>query len=454
MRPGPNLLKILVGWMLFALVVFAARLFSVSSPVETDLLVDNVKFGSLELLWWLSSGLLLLGLVFDFLRHRRFWKLSVVRELPHSLALGVKASVALDIRNGYPFSVTLDVTELYPDCIEAEELPFTLTLAPVSSKKVIYPVLPIKRGEARFGLTGLRVSTRWGLWQKLQWVGGEEAVKIYPNFAPIANSAGIGLEHQIAQMGVHLQQRRGEGSDFHQLREFREGDSLRQIDWKATSRQRKPISREYQDERDQDVVFMLDCGRRLRAKDDHISHFDHALNALLLTSYVALRQGDAVGMMSFAGDERWLAPLKGPARINTILNQLYDLHSSLETSDYLQAAEKFLQRNSKRALVILISNIRDEESEDLVVATELLSKKHIVMVASLREVYLDKKLNEPVSNFSSALSYCGMTETVRRRRRALAKLQGRGVIMTDSLPQNLHIELVNEYFKLKRSGRL
>ncbi len=390
----------------------------------------------------------------DFYRQRGLCKISVVRELPHSLALGIYASVRLEVHNNYDFPVSLDISEMYPANIQAENLPLSLKLEARSSRRVEYSILPIRRGEARFGHTCLRITARWGLWQN-QWAVGEaESVKVFPNFSPIAQAASVGLERQVAQLGLHLQQRRGDGSNFHQLREFRAGDALRQIDWKATARARKPISREYQEERDQEIVFLLDCGRRLRAKDDHISHFDHALNALLLTSYVALRQGDAVGLMSFAGERRWLSPIKGPARINTVLNQLYDLHSSTDTSDYLQAAEQFLKRSRKRALVILITNAREEDVEDLSAATQLLAKKHIVMVANLRDVYLDKVQKQAVTNFNQALNYCGIVDHVRRRLRVLSQLQDLGTIITDSLPQQLHIDLVKEYLKLKRSGRL
>lgn len=453
MRPSRKLLKILVVWMGLALLVFALRLTDFSSSVDVDKLTGD-QWNSMSAIWWGASVALVLMVLLDAVRHRKFWRLDVERELPHSLALGVYAQVELSIFNNYDFALTMDVTDMYPQCVEAKDLPMTLTVAARSKKSLLYPVLPVIRGEAIFGKTCLRINTRWGLWQKEAHIGQQETVKVFPNFAPIAHSTGIGLEHQIAQLGVHLQQRRGEGSDFYQLREFREGDSLRQIDWKATSRHRKPISREYQDERDQDIVFLLDCGRRLRAKDDHFSHFDHALNALLLTSYVALRQGDAVGLMSFAGDERWMSPIKGPARINTILNQLYDLHSSTETSDYLQAAEQFLARTRKRALVIVITNVREEDVDDLAAAVALLAKKHIVMVASLRDKFLDTHLQKPVLNLGDALSYCGTMSYIRRRRRVLAKLQSMGTIMTDSLPHHLHVDLVNEYFKLKRSGRL
>lgn len=183
-------------------------------------------------------------------------------------------------------------------------------------------------------------------------------------------------------------------------------------------------------------------------------NLSHALNALLLTSYVALRQGDAVGLMSFAGADRWLSPLKGPARINLILNQLFDLHSSTHTSDYLRAAERFMGKNQKRSLVVLISNVREEDLEDLTRACRLMARKHLVMVANLRDSFLDKYQRYPVATFDDALTYCGLTEFSQRRREVLVRLQGMGVIVTDSLPHTLHMDLVTEYLRLKRSGRL
>jgi len=455
MRPSRYLLRILLGWLAFGLLVFLVRVFSAESLNESDMLAsEQGLLNVLKPVWDWSSCALILVALFDLFRHRSFTKLDIQRELPHSLALGVPASVFLRLENPLPFSLKLEIVDMLPGSVEAPELPLNVLLEANSYKKVSYPIFPVKRGEALFGPTKVRILTRWKLWQRMESRGDEASLKVYPNFAPIASSAAIGLEHQIAQLGIHLQQRRGEGSDFHQLREFRQGDALRQIDWKATARYRKPISREYQDERDQDIVFLLDCGRRLRNKDDYLSHFDHAMNALLLTAYIALRQGDAVGLMSFSGESRWMTPLKGPARINMILNQLYDLDSTTATSDYLKAAEDFMQKWEKRALVVIISNIRDEDLDDLAKACQLLSKKHIVMVASLRDVFLDKLVEKPVENFDDAMNYCGVTAYARARKEVLARLQGMGVVVTDSLPYNLHINLVNEYFKLKRSGRL
>lgn len=455
MRPSKNLLNAVLCWCGLGLLVFILRVFDTDNVLNLQQVSQSLS-GSLGvlLLWKLSGLLLLLVSLIDYVKHRHFNLLVVQRTLPHSLALGVPTNVDIRLENPYPFTLKLDFTDFYPRSVQCTTLPISLEVEPDSTKTFSYTIVPLQRGEATFDESCLRIQTPWTLWQKLHRHKQSETIKIYPNFAPIVNSASIGLEHQIAQLGVHLQQRRGEGSDFHQLREFREGDSLRQIDWKATARQRKPISREYQDERDQDIIFLLDCGRRLRAKDGDISHFDHALNALLLTSYVALRQGDAVGLMSFAGEDRWLSPQKGPARINHILNHLYDLHSSTVSSDFLQAAEDFLSRYTKRSLIIIVTNVWEEDTDDLLAAINLLTKKHIVLIANLRENYLDDNVQEAVNSFNQALTYCSTIDHLKRRRTVFAKLKNSGAIIADSLPHYLYSDLVNEYLKLKRSGRL
>ena len=133
-----------------------------------------------------------------------------------------------------------------------------------------------------------------GLWKKNIIQPLKSEVRNYPNFSSVMKYSLLATDQRLNQMGILKKRRRGEGLNFHQLREYRDGDSLRQIDWNATARTHKLISRDYQEERDQQIIFLVDCGRRMLAHDDQLSHFDHTLNAILLLSHVALRQGDAV----------------------------------------------------------------------------------------------------------------------------------------------------------------
>jgi uncharacterized protein (DUF58 family) len=107
---------------------------------------------------------------------------------------------------------------------------------------------------------------------------------------------------------------------------------------------------------------MIDAGRRMLAKDSELSHFDHTLNAMLLLSYVALRRGDSVGIMTIGAGGAWLPPRKGPEAINGLLNHVYDVQPSPEEVDYLAAATELVVKQRRRSLIVLLTNVRDEAS--------------------------------------------------------------------------------------------
>ena len=220
-----------------------------------------------------------------------------------------------------------------------------------------------------------------------------------------------------------------------------------------TARKRTPIAREYEDERDQQIVFLLDCGRRMRSQDGELTHFDHALNACLLLSYVALRQGDAVGLSTFATEQlRYLAPAKGAGQLNVLLNTVYDLDSSQRSADYQAAVTQLLARQKRRSLVVLVTNLRDEDDDELLTAVQRLGKQHRVLVTSLREELLDSLRQAPVQTLSQALTYCGTVDLLNARADVHERLNAHGVPVLDATPHELGAALVTRYLEWKKAG--
>lgn len=376
------------------------------------------------------------------------------RCVPHSLPLGVKRTVRLRLQNEGKRPLRLEVFDHFPPQLQASGFPLRLGLAAGEFAEPLYAVTATERGKLHFPCLQVRVLSPLQLWWHDLKLPVVSATKVYPNFAAVAQYALMATDHHLSHLGILKKRRRGEGQDFHQLREYREGDSLRQIDWKATSRMRKPVSREYQDERDQEIVFLLDCGHRMLAKDDALSHFDHTLNAMLLLTYVALRQGDAVGMGSFAGEHRWLPAHKGQHNVQHLLNALYDLQPTPQAPDYAQAATELLVRQKKRALVILLTNLRDEDLDDLLPALHLLRKRHLVLLASMREQAIDQALDEPVDNLEDALHKAGVHHYLHTRATTLERIKAAGIRCLDVPPAELSVSLINHYLDIKRSGVL
>ncbi|SMC27075.1 Uncharacterized conserved protein, DUF58 family, contains vWF domain [Andreprevotia lacus DSM 23236] len=406
------------------------------------------------LAWWLVLAAVLLAVLADAVLGWRVPVLRAERSVAGVWPIGRWGDVALVVRHTGGRTLRLALFDHYPSGWGQEGLPHPSTLSAGQFVRFVYRVQPQARGDHRFGRLEARVASPLGLWWRRAWLGAETPVKVFPDFAPVLKRSLLAADRLVPQAGVIRRRRRGEGTDFHQLRDYREGDALRAIDWKATARLRKPISREYQEERDQQIIFLLDCGRRMQAQDGDTSHFDHALNAMLVLAWLAQKQGDAIGLYTFGGEERWLPPLKGRASFDRLLSSLYDLEASETHPDYLAAAEALAERAKKRALVVLLTNLRDEDSDSLADAMTLLVNPHRVLCASLRETVLDSELLRPVADFEAALTHCGTLEYLEARRKAFNALSGHGRELIDVTPQALPLALVNRYREMKEGGVL
>jgi uncharacterized protein (DUF58 family) len=405
--------------------------------------------------WQAGGALVLIVAVIDALAAVQPWPLAGQRRAPGSLPLGVWHTLALRVVNRGRQTMVLAVFDHHPDGFEARGLPQTVTVRGGGWVDISYDIRPVRRGELRFGMIEARVTSAFGFWQRTLLLGTPTAVRVYPNFAALTKYALLAIDNRLSQIGILQRRRRGEGLEFHQLREYREGDTLRQIDWKATSRTTRLISREYQDERDQQILFLIDCGRRLSAQDGELSHFDYVLNAALLLAYVSLRQGDAVGFMTMSTErQRYLSPRKSAATVNLILNRVYDLQPSLLTPDYYGAAVELMLRLKKRALVVILSNLRDEDDDTLLPALGLLGRRHLVLFASLRENILSRALTARVDSFDRALTHAAAADYLRVRELAFRRLEHCGALCLDVEPEQLPVALVNRYLDIKSGGRL
>jgi len=432
-QPSPWLVAALLGWS--ALGVAAS-------------------FGWLSARMWQLAGVNLLVIAgFDLLWLLRRPTPEVRREVPEVLPVGVRAEVRLHLNPGRA-RLWLDVHDHHPGGWASEGLPRRVHLRPGEATTLSYSIRPDTRGEFAFARTDLRLLSPLRLWQHPRQAGAPQRLRIFPHTAPLARLALVSTEHASRLIGAHLKRRRGEGTDFHQMREYRVGDSLRQIDWKASHRARKLISREYQDERNQQLLLVLDTGRRMLARDGELSHFDHALNACLLLAYLALRQGDGVGLLASGGDQRWVPPKRGMGAMQALLGSSYDLQPAAVATDYLAAATELSLRQRRRALLMLVTNLRDEDIEDVLASVRMLQRRHLVVVASLRERALDDALAAPADTLKDAIRAGATARYLAQRSAAHDTLRQHHVSVLDVTAEQLPGALVEHYLAIKRAGVL
>ena len=439
------------------MLALAVGLVTVLSALLLGVPVDRARW--LALLW--LAGLAAVA-TWDYARSLRAWRRAsprMRRGLPSAFAIGARRPVQIVIDNEGDAGWRCELYDHADASLLTDGMPLRLELPAGARVETGYSVTPSRRGEVTFQPADLRIRSRWGLCELLERLGDTEMRRVYPDFAQIARYAWLAGDRRLQEIGIKTYQQRGEGTDFKQLSEYRAGDPVRHIDWKATLRLDKPVIREFQDERDQCVLVLMDCGRRMRADDRHdgigTSHFDQVLNAVMLLSYVALKQGDAVGAMTFgtpAGDERAFAPRKGARALHALMGELYGVQPTPTHSDYVAAAQNLLSRHGKRSLVVVITNFRDEDGTELRQALRLLRSRHLVLVASLRERIVHDMMSQPISSGDAAIEVASAHLYEQSRRDAFNRLAARDALMVDAVPERLGIELVNRYHAVKRAG--
>jgi uncharacterized protein (DUF58 family) len=453
MRPGRTLVVVALLWFLLGSVGFFS---------------DTVS------LIWLFSGLFLLpfiaadGLALFFFADT----LTVKRDLPSTLAQGQRFTVKLEIRRGdkgfLPFRIEL--WDLHPQSMECEAFPAILGKADLlgikSGNPLIfeYSLLPQERGRWFFRGTELLFSSLCGFWRLKVFHPCESSGRTYPDFKKIKAKVGTDLRGLLERTGQKNIRMRGQGLEFRSLRDYQEGDSIRAVDWRATSRRRKVIVREYQEAQDQQVLFLLDSGYRLhRREEERCPHgmrpheirtqFDSALEAVLLLSWVSLKHGDSVAVGSFGPAMRWLGPRKGLSAFPLLMNGLYDLVSGPYPSSPFSALEDALIRLKRRTFIILISNFREEDGKALSRILKRLEKRHLLLMVSLREKESESlALRRPVGG-EEALETAAAFTYLAARRELYASWEHSGLLTLETSSSALSAALVNRYLLVKRSGR-
>ena len=233
---------------------------------------------------------------------------------------------------------------------------------------------------------------------------------------------------------------------------------MRQIDWRATARRGELVSREYRDEQNRHIILLLDGGQRLATPVAQRTLFDHALDAALLLSASALDEGDRPGLMLFSNQhELWVPPLRNRSALNQLLNQVYPLQPGAiagQTSDYASAATTLLKRWRRQALIVLITRLQPDDSDDLLEAVRLLRGRSRIMIGDIQlpdQVALQR---QDIVSTDDALRVAADALYQRDRDALHARLRHAGVIVSQGTPDNLAQRLNHTYQSLRRAGRL
>ncbi|HID07952.1 MAG TPA: DUF58 domain-containing protein, partial [Armatimonadetes bacterium] len=376
----------------------------------------------------------------------------VRRECLPVLSLGVENLITITFENNANVHLHVRLKDEPPPSFEQHGRECNFTVTPWERWEGQYRVVPTERGDYRFGNLNVRLRTRIGLLElQLRYPIATE-VKVYPNVLQTRKHELLARRNRLLEMGLKRSRMRGEGTEFEALRDYVPDDEFRRIDWKATARRGKPISKDYELERHQNVVMLLDAGRIMANRLERMTKLDHAINACAFLAYVAVQADDHVGLLVFADEIlSFVPPAKGRRQFLHILEGLYRIQPRLVEANYRLAFTYLAGCVKRRSLIILFTDLIDPDSSELIIQhAPVLARSHVFLCVALSDYELREMLDMPPHSMDDVYQQAVAVSILEDRLRAVTKLSQMGAVVLDTNPKSISVDTVNKYLEIKR----
>ncbi|NLE38232.1 MAG: DUF58 domain-containing protein [Pirellulaceae bacterium] len=396
-------------------------------------------------------------------RQRHF---SVERRMGRVSSLRKRHPVTLIVNNLASRPLTIAVRDGAAVKLHPKPGQFDLTLPGESKATLDYDIRAERRGAFTLDAVHIRATSRWGFWQRLLAVPCEARLAVYPDMRQLGQYAMLARTDRLNLLGVRRARRVGQDHDFERLRDYSIDDNYKHLDWRATARRRKLTVKDFQTSQSQRIIFLVDCGRMMTNEAAGLSLLDHGLNSLLMLSYVALRQGDSVGLIGFSDQiHTFVPPRSGMNQMNRLLHASFDRFPKLVESRYDLAFRYLASHCRKRSLVVLVTNIIDEVNANQVERyLANLVGRHLPLGVLLRDRRMFEAVDMPELVEAAATPSDSATapptderswraaaaaEILHWRHQVLADLRNKGVLILDVFPEKMTAPLINQYLEVK-----
>lgn len=376
---------------------------------------------------------------------------SIDRETGRIASLGQSHPVTLIVANYSRFARFVWVRDGVPHELNPKPPDSRMALAARSRAVLHYHLHSTRRGAFVLPTAHLRVRSRLGFWQRFLDYDVASTVHVYPDMKQVSEYALLARTNRLMLLGVRRTRKIGQDNEFERLRDYTPDDNYKHIDWRTTARRQKLTVKDFQANQSQRLIFLLDCGRMMTNLCGELSLLDHALNSLLMLSYVALAHGDSVGLLSFSDEiHTYVPPAGGMHQMNRLLHAGFDRFPRLVESRYDQAFLYLASHCRKRSLVVLISNLIDEVNANQVGRyLKNFSGKHLPLGVWLRDHSLFDPAEKPSPEGESLYEAAAAADILNWRSQVLADLDSKGVLALDVYPENLTTPLINSYLEIK-----
>lgn len=407
---------------------------------------------------FLFDAIVLLLMSIDGFRERGN-RVEITRHPLGRLSIGRDNPVVLSVKSGNR-PAQIQIRDFYPLEFGVSTQLLSASLPSNSSQELTYTIHPTHRGEYDWGDIQVRQLSQWGLAWNDWKIPQSVKVPVYPDLLGLRQ---LSIRLTLQNTGTMRQARRmGIGTEFAELREYRTGDDPRFVDWKATARRlgATPAAslqvRVLEPEKEQTLIILLDRGRLMTARVQGLKRFDWGLNATLSLALAGLNRGDRVGVGVFDREViTWIPPDRGQHQLSKLIDRLTPIQPVLLEPDYLGACTSLVNQQTRRALVVLITDIVDvTASAELLSALGRLTPRYLPFCVTLRDPQVDNQAHTFTKDVEAAYERAVALDLLSQRQVAFAQLKQKGVLVLDAPANQISDRLVDRYLQLKARNQL
>jgi uncharacterized protein (DUF58 family) len=427
--------RVYIALALLMLLFFLAFFFPVLHNIP--------RVGLLVLLFFFLLDILLL-----YSRRKPF---AASRQTPDRFSNGDENAVELNVTNLYNFPVMVSVIDELPHQFQKRDFLVSYLLMPGQQRVTRYTLRPVERGAYGFGVLNIYAGTPVKLVQRRVKMAEPVTVPCYPSYMQMRRYQLMAISNRLPELGVKKVRKLGHSLEFEQIKDYVKGDDIRTINWKATARRNQLMVNTYTDERSQQIYCIINKGRVMKMPFEGMSLLDHAINAALVLTSVALNRQDKAGLITFSDKRGTFLPAdRKPTQMNAVLETLYSQETTFLESDFEKLYGLIRSRISHRSLVVMFTNFESFAAlERELPYLRKIAAHHLLMVVFFENTEIKKLLEEDAVSIEQVYAKTIAEKFAFEKRKIVRELNKHGILSVLTTPQHLTVNAVNHYLELK-----
>lgn len=382
--------------------------------------------------------------------------IEVTRNVNSRLNLGDDNKVVLTVKNTTPQPINFSLIEGYPVEMQDRKTVLKGTLLPEKEKVFEYQYHASQRGKFEFGDVFIVMRSMFFMASRGVTIPLKQDVHVYPSVLQMKKYELLVFQQQKTSSGIKKIRRLGNNSEFEQIKNYVQGDDLKSINWKATSRRNELMVNQYQEEKSQSIYCIIDKSRNMQMDFDGLSLLDYSINSSLVFSNIALRKGDKAGLITYSDKiGTLLAAEKSAGQMRRIHESLYNQKTQFKESNFEILYQSIRKTVKSRSLLVLFTNFETEFSmRRAIPMLRRLNQKHVLVVVFFQNSELQEIAYQPSKNIKEVYTSVVAERMISLKSKIARELRQNGIQTVLTVPSELSVNTINKYLELKAKGSI